>query len=180
MRHSLNSWKQEQASLLFNITDYSSLDEIIIETFKKYSGCSKSPDINVLLDPKNYFDISFDLKNASGTSQGSNGQSYTAMALLCIARLTLIEEKKQGVRFMPIDEAESIGSNYDMLRQLASAYDYQIISMSIRNLESVEESAQNTYMLIPNSDETAGINCDPFPLLSYGHEQFDLWSAEHA
>ncbi|MDA0242960.1 MAG: hypothetical protein OT477_06060 [Chloroflexi bacterium] len=181
LRHSLDAWKQKQMSMFSNFSEDASLDEIIFETFKKHTSKSKAPDIKDILDPKSYFDLKFELKNASNSTQGSTGQAYTAIALLCIARLSLIEQRRgsRGIRFMPIDEAEGIGSNYETLRKLASLYSYQIVSMSIRNVEGVKEEEQNTYMLVPNRDETEGINYSPYPILTYGHEQFELWSEEN-
>ncbi len=175
LRRSLNEWKIGRSELFRNDND--SLDDIISETFRNRVGYSKeTPDIKTLLDPKSYFDLSFDLESDRGTTQGSTGQAYTAIALLCIARLSLIEERqKQGVRFMPIDEAEGIGSNYETLYNLALKYDYQVVSMSIRNVEGVQEGKQNIYMLNPNSSSETGINHPPSPFLEYGGEQLRKW-----
>ncbi|RPJ66145.1 MAG: hypothetical protein EHM20_17665 [Alphaproteobacteria bacterium] len=54
---------------------------------------------------------------------------------------------KPGIRFMPIDEAEGLGSNYDMLYQIAKQYDYQIISMCINPLGKFRENEQYLYIL---------------------------------
>ena len=77
------------------------------------------------------------MHNDKGKSnKGSTGQTYAAIALLCIARLTIIGNQKQGkantgLRFMPIDEAEGLGTNFDLLYDIAQEFDYQIISFSI-------------------------------------------------
>ena len=81
---------------------------------------------------------------------------------------------------MPIDEAESIGSNYETLRQLAFMYNYQIISMSIRRVEGMRGNEKNTYELVPNPDETVGINYPPFAVLTCGHKQIKRWESEDA
>jgi DNA repair protein SbcC/Rad50 len=175
LRRSLNEWKIGQTELFKNGSD--SLDDVIFETFRKRVGYSRErPDIRMLLDPKSYFDLSFELESARGTTHGSTGQAYTAIALLCIARLSVIEEKqKKGVRFMPIDEAEGIGSNYETLYNLALKYDYQVVSMSIRNVEGIQDGRQNIYMLNANLDSEAGINHPPSPFLEYGGEQMTKW-----
>ena len=48
---------------------------------------------------------------------------------------------------MPIDEAESIVSNFDLLERIAKANHYQLIVMSIRPLDDFREGEQYQYML---------------------------------
>nr|WP_321230241.1 hypothetical protein [uncultured Psychroserpens sp.] len=78
------------------------------------------------MNPKSYFDLVFELKlENEEVNSGSNGQTYAENALLCLARLSLIEQKdKEGLKIMPIDEAEGLGSNYDMLHELAKKEEY--------------------------------------------------------
>lgn len=45
---------------------------------------------------------------------------------------------------MPIDEAEGIGSNFDLLERIAEAKDYQLISMSINPL-MISGTVNNIY-----------------------------------
>jgi len=150
------------------------LQDIIIETFRRHAGGTRNPDLRHLLDPKSYLEIDFAIENVRGRTQGSEGQAYTAVALLCIARLSLIEGSRRktakGVKFMPIDEAEGIGSNFHTLYNLAISHGYQVIAMSINNVPGVKEGGQTTYSLIPNPDPSSGVNCDPFYHLGYYHE----------
>ena len=72
--------------------------------------------------------------------------------MLCVARLSLVEKKEKGrqhsgLRFMPIDEAEGIGSNFDLLERIAEAKDYQLISMSINPLDDFRDGEQYLYIL---------------------------------
>ena len=134
------------------------INKMMIKTFKAMTG---KPQIKVepedLLNPKSYFDLTFNLKLDSGKfNAGSNGQTYTANALLGLARLSLIEGKSaKGIKIMPIDEAEGLGSNYDLLHKLAESEGYQIISMSIETAGNIEEGEQNIFILSNGTTDTS-------------------------
>ncbi|MDR6784598.1 hypothetical protein ABIE26_003244 [Pedobacter africanus] len=144
------------------------LAEMMIEAFQLCGG-SKSLDIKVvkLLDPTSYYELSFSMESDSGRiNKGSTGQTYAAIALLCIARLSVMsrEEGKsynKAVRVMPIDEAEGLGSNYDMLYDIAREFDYQIISLSINPVGKFNEKDQYIYMLHKNMEVDAPVNYRP-------------------
>ncbi|MBF9253239.1 hypothetical protein I2I11_08045 [Pontibacter sp. 172403-2] len=128
------------------------INKMMLRAFQAAGGNGKvSPED--LLNPKSYFDLDFDLKLDSGASNaGSQGQTYTANALLGLARLSLIEkEKRKGLRVMPIDEAEGLGGNYDMLHKLAKQEHYQIISMSIETAGDILEGEQYIYIMNENN-----------------------------
>jgi hypothetical protein len=63
---------------------------------------------------------------------------------------------------MAIDEAEGLGSNFDMLYEIALANDYQILSLSI-NPNKIDAERQNIYLL-HNSLEDEKVNYDPIPI----------------
>ena len=152
-----------------------SLQDIVMDAFRRHARGTETPDLRKLLDPKSYFDLSFTLQNVREETSGSAGQAYTAIALLCIARLSLIEDNrsgiKQGVKFMPIDEAEGIGSNYRTLLDLALTHGYQVVSMSIRSIsDGMKDGGQTIYSLVPNPDHSLGINSPPFYDLGHHHE----------
>ena len=54
---------------------------------------------------------------------------------------------------MPVDEAEGLGSNYEMLSNIARSEDYQIVSMSINPVGEFEEGSHYIYMLNEPEDE---------------------------
>lgn len=154
-------------------------DAIILRAFLEHSdGKNVKPDIRKLTNPKSYFDLSISLKTPKGEdAPGSNGQNYTMLALLCIARLSIIDsdrlsrrEKKirKGVRFMTIDEVAGLGENFDMLYELAKNYDYQILTMTIDPIGRFEEGKQNIYTLRKNNNpEFHNINPTPLAQFSY-------------
>ena len=146
-----------------------SLEEKMQEAFYKLRGDRTSNvTIEKLLDPNSYFDLTFSIQSeAREKNKGSTGQTYTAVALLCIARLSRVEQgaqasKAPGLRFMPIDEAEGLGNNYDMLHKVAKDSDYQIISMSINPLSSSARDGRYLYDLRRSHEAGDDINLTPW------------------
>ncbi|MBI3511724.1 MAG: hypothetical protein HY064_13775 [Bacteroidetes bacterium] len=160
-------------------TDNEGADAIILKAFLEHSdGKNVKPDIRKLTNPKSYFDLSISLKTPRGEdAPGSNGQNYTMLALLCIARLSIIDSDKltgadrkikRGVRFMTIDEVAGLGENFDMLYELAKNYDYQILTMTIDPIGRFQEGKQNIYTLRKNNNpEFHNINPTPLAQFSY-------------
>ncbi len=155
-------------------------DAIILRAFLEHSdGKNVKPDIRKLTNPKSYFDLSISLKTPKGEdAPGSNGQNYTMLALLCIARLSIIDsdrlsrkDKKirKGVRFMTIDEVAGLGENFDMLYELAKNYDYQILTMTIDPIGRFEEGKQNIYTLRKNNNPEFH-NVNPTPLAQFSYD----------
>ncbi|MCO6359145.1 hypothetical protein [Roseivirga pacifica] len=150
-----------------------SLEEVMTKAFYNCGG-SKTVKVDTprLLDPASYYDLTFSMKSATGrTNIGSTGQTYAAISLLCIARLSVIgrkekEGQKTGLRFMPIDEAEGLGSNFDLLYDIAEEYDYQIISMSVGSVGRFRDGAQYVYILHKNTDQDDPVNFPPMAIWS--------------
>lgn len=134
------------------------------------------PNISQLLNPKSYYDLSFTIESKNGKNAGSTSQTYSAIALLCIARLSLIENEKTGsrkirpgIRFMPIDEAEGLGSNFDMLDDIAKDNDYQLLSLSI-SPNKVDVNSQNIYLLQNNLGVSDRVNYPPVAIFGDSNE----------
>ncbi len=145
------------------------LKDKLLEAFYRSGGSqSLKPTIKDLLNPKSYYSLRFSIKTSQGKkNDGSTSQTYAAISLLCIAKLSLLNKQSknkfvESVRFMAIDEAEGLGSNFDMLYKIARANDYQILSLSI-NPNKVDAEKQNIYLL-QNSLEDEKINYDPIPI----------------
>ena len=117
-------------------------------------------------------DLDFHLKlDNDEINSGSHGQTYTANALLCLARLSLIEEKDVGLKIMPIDEAEGLGSNYDMLHELAEEEKYQIVTMAIETAGEITNDGQ--YIYIMNENNLADMENFVPPLGIFSDEVFE-------
>lgn len=150
-RKQLNS-QMNFTGLFSELREEIDINEMMIKAFRQLGGSVKvQPDD--LMNPKSYFDLEFDLKlDNDEINSGSNGQTYAANALLCLARLSLIEEKdKNGLKIMPIDEAEGLGSNYDMLHELAKKEEYQILTMAIETAGEIIEGGQYIYIMNENN-----------------------------
>lgn len=148
-----------------------SIEEKIKKSFEELTG-NRNPDIDMedLLNPNSYMELNLNMIDANGkVNKGSTGQTYAAIALLCIARLSIVGNKKRNekdnaIRVMPIDEAEGLGSNFDMLYEIAQKYDYQIITFAINPLGRYDE--QFIYILHRNQEANANINYTPMAIHS--------------
>jgi len=147
-----------------------SIEEMLEQAFTQQSG-GRIASASELLNPMSYFSLRFCMESEHGRlNKGSTGQVYASLALLNIARLSIIEgdikNNELGLRIMPIDEAEGLGSNFDMLVELAKTYDYQIITMAIGLIGQFREAQQHIYMLHKNRSFDEPINYPPFAVLS--------------
>lgn len=157
-------------SILNELNTQVSIREKIMKAFCEITN-NNSNDITLedLLNPNSYIELSLDMKNRAGrNNKGSTGQTYAAIALLCIARLSIVGNKnnaqEDGLRFMPIDEAEGLGSNFDLLSDIAEEHDYQILTFSINPLGKYNE--QHVYILNRNPDVEEEVNYAPIEIRS--------------
>lgn len=148
---------------------FPTLEEKLKEAFYRTGGTRANKlEVRDLLNPKSYYGLKFSIKSAQGNkTAGSTSQTYSAIALLCMAKLSLIDKVskskiRKGIRYMAIDEAEGLGSNFDMLYNIAKANDYQILSLSI-NPNKIDAENQNIYLL-HNSLDDENINYTPVPI----------------
>ncbi|TND10524.1 MAG: hypothetical protein FD123_166 [Bacteroidetes bacterium] len=162
-------------------TENEGADAIILKAFLEHSdGKNVRPDVKKLTNPKSYFDLMMSLKTPRGEdAPGSNGQNYTMLALLCIARLSIIDSDrlsgknrkvKKGIRFMTIDEVAGLGENFDMLYELAKNFDYQILTMTIDPIGRFEEGKQHIYTLRKNNNPEY-YNINPTPLAQFSMDK---------
>lgn len=162
-------------------TENEGADAIILKAFLEHSdGKNVRPDVKKLTNPKSYFDLMMSLKTPRGEdAPGSNGQNYTMLALLCIARLSIIDsdrlsgknrKMKKGIRFMTIDEVAGLGENFDMLYELAKNFDYQILTMTIDPIGRFEEGKQHIYTLRKNNNPEH-YNINPTPLAQFSQDK---------
>lgn len=151
------------------------INQLMIDVFRECGGTSKVT-YEELLNPKSYFDLKFEIKLDSGQNNaGSNGQTYTANALLCLARLSLIEDKDRGgLKFMPIDEAEGLGGNYEMLHDLAQKENFQLVTMSIETAGEIRPGEQYIYIMHDNRAADEQSYVPPLAIFSDGQLTDDL------
>jgi hypothetical protein len=163
------------------LNDSVSLEEKMINAFHAFGGHKGTkPKVEDLLNPNSYFDLIFKMESQSSgkTNIGSTGQVYAAIALLCIARLSLVNKSSftknppPGIRFMPIDEVEGLGSNFDLLHDIARDFDYQIITMGIKPFGKFIDGEQYIYMLSNNKDATEDVNFQPYAIFCDADQNF--------
>jgi peptide subunit release factor RF-3 len=65
---------------------------------------------------------------------------------------------------MPIDEAEGLGTNFDMLYDIAQKHDYQIITFAINPLGRYND--QYIYILHRNTETEEEVNYTPMAIRS--------------
>lgn len=164
-----NSLFESQKGITRDLEQYPSLAEKLVEAFHRSGGSrSMKPKIDELLNPKSYYGLKFAMKNAKGKrNDGSSSQTYSAIALLCMGKLKLLDKNstgkiKKAVRFIAIDESEGLGSNFSMLYDIATLNDYQLLSLSIEP-NKIDAKKQNIYMLHNNNDHE-NVNYDPVPI----------------
>lgn len=166
--------KATYTDLFASLGDKISIEEMMREAYLQCGGKARRIDVKCLLNPKSYFNIDFSMRKYDGTiNSGSTGQTYAAIALLCIARLSLIEKKvsggklAKGLRIMPIDETENIGSNFKMLEEIAQESDYQLVVISRHPLDDSSEKGHYQYMLNGLVD---GVRIGTFAIFNEGEE----------
>lgn len=110
-----------------------SIVDFIEDFFKKQAKIKNIVPINKLLNPKTYFELSAKLTDQFGTEvPGSTGETYSAIALLGIARLSAVQkEKRNGLRFIILEELGSLdNTNFNTFPAIAEEFQYQIITMA--------------------------------------------------
>jgi len=110
-----------------------SIVDFIEDFFKKQAKIKNKIPIDKLLNPKTYFELSAKLTDQFGTEvPGSTGETYSAIALLGIARLSAVQkEKRNGLKFIILEELGSLdNTNFNTFPVIAEEFQYQIITMA--------------------------------------------------
>ncbi|MGX5683262.1 hypothetical protein ACWKWW_01775 [Chryseobacterium cucumeris] len=110
-----------------------SIVDFIEDFFRKQAKIKNKVPIDKLLNPKTYFELSAKLTDQYGTEvPGSTGETYSAIALLGIARLSAVQkEKRNGLRFIILEELGSLdNTNFNTFPAIAEEFQYQIITMA--------------------------------------------------
>lgn len=125
--------------------------ETYVEKFFRVASKSRSTiKFKELLDPKKYFELeTIFIDKDSGEKvkdPGSTGESYTAMVLLGIGRLSnVIDKHRKGLRFLILEEVSNLDStNFKTFPSIAKDFDYQIITMTPKPFGS--DSDEEWYM----------------------------------
>jgi exonuclease SbcC len=109
------------------------INDFIEEFFKRAARLQERVPIAKLLNPKTFFSLEVKLTDENDKEiPGSTGETYSAIALLGIARLSFVQaEKRKGLRFIILEEIGSLdNSNFNTFPAIAKEFDYQIITMA--------------------------------------------------
>lgn len=124
----------------------------IEEFYKNYSGNKSYITIEDLLNPKRYFTLKGRLTDDNGKDiPGSTGESYTAVSLLGIARLSVVQDgNRPGLRFIILEESATLDNvNFGMFPTIAKQYGYQILTMTPKPYAIGDDGGWFIHQLIP-------------------------------
>jgi hypothetical protein len=130
--------------------------EMLIKNIAKtfYGSVDCAP--NDLLNPKFYFRLQVRMEDEKGkTNAGSGGQAYTALALLCIGRLSVVQkqENRPGIRFIIIEELSNIDdTNFNIFPQIANEFRYQLLTMTPKPFGSYTNEDWYLHMLVEGKE----------------------------
>lgn len=133
-----------------------SVQSFIETLFKKITGIRKDIEFKDLLNPKSYFDLSIALTDEfKNEIPGSTGETYSAIILLGIARLSKVQEKhRKGLRFIILEELANLdNTNFNVFPKIAKEYDYQILTMTPRPYSSDVEDGWYLHHLIKGKED---------------------------
>lgn len=133
-----------------------SVQQFIEKLFKKLTGIRRAIEFKDLLNPKSYFDLDITLTDEfKNEIPGSTGETYSAIVLLGIARLSKVQEKKRkGLRFIILEELANLDStNFNVFPEIAKEYNYQILTMTPKPYNSDSEDGWYLYHLIKGKED---------------------------
>ena len=133
-----------------------SVQDFIEELFKKITGIRRTIEFKDLLNPKSYFDLSITLTDEfKNEIPGSTGETYSAIVLLGIARLSKVRDKNHdGLRFIILEELASLDDiNFNLFPLIAKEFGYQILTMTPKPYNSDSPDGWYLYHLIKGNED---------------------------
>lgn len=176
------TWIDELSNRLANVHQSGglpfgeSVETFVEDFFKQISGYERNIDVYTLLDAKTYFDLTVSLRDDSGKDySGSTGETYSAIVLLGIGRLSIVQKtERKGIRFVILEETANLDqTNFNHFPEIAQEFGYQIITMTPRPYGSDSEDGWYLYHLLPSKDHP-DINNDPLGYFKTNREHKDL------
>lgn len=130
-------------------------ESFIEDFYMRYSGNKSKVAVEDLLNPKRYFVLKAKLTDKNGKDiPGSTGESYTAVALLGIARLSIVQGgERSGLRFIILEESATLDNvNFSLFPDIAREYGYQIITMTPKPYAIGDDGGWFIHQLIPGKE----------------------------
>jgi len=141
------------------------ISDLIEDFFKQTTRMKEKIAIDKLLNPKSYFRLSAKLTDQEDNEiPGSTGETYSAIALLGIARLSVAQkEPRPGLRFIILEELGDLDkANFNTFPSVAKEFGYQIITMAPHVLNMGLEDEWYSHHLIKGKYDK-NINFYPCP-----------------
>lgn len=132
-----------------------SVERYVENFFREAANYHKRIQLADLLDPKTYFDLSVSLTDENNKDiPGSTGESYSALVLLGIGRLSKVQNSERpGIRFIILEETANLDrTNFSTFPNIAKEFGYQVITMTPRPYGSDTEQGWFLHHLIPGND----------------------------
>lgn len=134
-----------------NLPSAENTPENLIKTIVNKFYRNAKADVSQLLNPKFYFTLKVTMEDETGIkNSGSSGQAYTALALLCIGRLSIVQkEQHQGLKFIILEELLSLDdTNFNIFPKIARNLGYQLITMTTKPFGSYSNEEWYLHMLV--------------------------------
>ncbi|QBZ98877.1 hypothetical protein [Flavobacterium sangjuense] len=133
------------------------VEDFVEDFFRKATGYRRKINFGELLDPKTYFNLEAKLENENGDKEtpGSTGETYAAVVLLGIGRLSKVQTStRKGLRFIILEETANLdATNFSTFPDLAKEHGYQIITMTPKPYGSVSDGSWILHHLIPGLED---------------------------
>jgi len=123
------------------------VEEFVEDFFQRATGYGQKIKLVDLLDPKTYFTLKTKFTDEDNQDKpGSTGESYSAIVLLGIGRLSIVNEKdRPGIKFLILEETANLDRvNFNNFPDIANEFGYQIFTMTPRPYGS--DSEQGWYL----------------------------------
>lgn len=134
-----------------------SVESFVENFFIKVTGFNQKIKFSNLLDPKTYFELrtKFTDEFDNEKSGGSTGESYAAIVLLGIGRLSVVlKADLPGLRFLILEEVSNLDTiNFSTFPNIAGEFGYQILTMTPRPFGSDTEQGWYLHHLIEGAGD---------------------------
>ena len=106
---------------------------------------------------------------------GSTGETYSAIVLLGIGRLSRVQKAdRKGLRFVILEETANLDqTNFNHFPEIAQEFGYQIITMTPQPYGSNSDESWYLYHLLPSRSQT-NINSEPLGYFKTNRDHRDL------
>jgi exonuclease SbcC len=132
------------------------VESFVEEFFKKANNYRKRVRFLDLLDPKSYFILETSLTDENKNEiSGSTGETYAAIVLLGIGRLSKVQSSdRKGIKFIILEETANLdNTNFSTFPDIAEEFGYQLFTMTPKPYGSDSDKGWYVHHLIRGIDD---------------------------